>query len=132
MTRLGGFFVDQRAPRMAKTLPLTADWDLQLDAAGNLSLIDLDASLAQDVASAIRTFLGECWYDTTLGLPYFEAILGQRPPRSLVVSKIQREALRVPDVATAAVTLLGLNDRALTGVLQITRASGAAPITVTF
>src|SRR6185312_17504381 len=117
---------------MAKTLPLDGGWDVILDPAGNWLLANPDSSIAQDVASAIRTFLGECWYDSTLGLPYFEQILGQRPPRSLVVSKIQREALRIPDVATAAVTLLGLKDRALTGVLQITRASGAAPITVTF
>lgn len=117
---------------MAKTLPLSADWDLTLDPAGNLLLTDPDTSLAQDVASAIRTFLGECWYDTTLGLPYFQAILGQHPPRSLVVSKIVQEALRVPDVATAAVTFLGLKDRALTGVVRITSTANPAPITVTF
>jgi hypothetical protein len=117
---------------MAKTLPLADDWDLHLDAFGNLSLTDPDVSLAQDVASAIRTFLGECWYDTSLGLPYFEAILGQRPPRSLVVAKIQQEALRVPEVGTAVVRFLGLKDRALTGVLAITRTNTSTPLTVTF
>jgi hypothetical protein len=117
---------------MAKTLPLSADWDLTLDPAGNLLLTDPDASIAQDVASAIRTFLGECWYDTTLGLPYFEAILGQRPPRSLVVDQIQQAALTVPDVASASVTFLGLKDRVLTGVVLVTRTTSATPLTVTF
>lgn len=117
---------------MAKTLPLSANWDLILDPAGNWLMAEEDPSTAQDVASAIRTFLGECWYDLSLGLPYFEAILGQRPPRSLVVAKIQQAALTVPDVATAAVTFLGLKNRALTGVVLVTSARHANPITVTF
>lgn len=41
-----------------QTLPLnTASWDLEPDSLGNLSLADPDYSIAQDVASAIRTFM---------------------------------------------------------------------------
>lgn len=117
---------------MALTLPLSAGWDITLDPAGNLTLTDPDSSIAQDVASAIRTFRGECWYGTSLGLPYFEAILGRRPPRSLVVEQIQQAALTVPDVASASVTFLGLKDRVLTGAVLVTRATSATPLTVTF
>lgn len=35
---------------MALTLPLTDDWDITLDPAGNLRLTDPDRSIAQDVA----------------------------------------------------------------------------------
>lgn len=117
---------------MALTLPLTDDWDITLDPAGNLRLTDPDRSIAQDVASAIRTFRGECWYAAGLGLPYFESILGQRPPRSLVVDQIQRAALSVPDVASASVTFLGLRNRALTGAVLVMRAASPTPLTVTF
>lgn len=117
---------------MAKTLPLSPGWDVVLDAAGNWLLTDEDTSTAQDVASAIRTFLGECWYDTGLGLPYFQSILGQRPPRSLVVDKIQQAALTVADVVTAQVTFLGLKDRAVTGTVLVTRVNATTPVTVTF
>jgi len=52
-----------------QTLPLnTQTWDLELDSNGNLSLTDPDYSIAQDVASAIRTFLGECLYSATFWL----------------------------------------------------------------
>lgn len=118
---------------MAKTLPLSpAAWDLVLDSVGNLSLADPDSSIAQDVASAIRTFLGECWYDTTLGVPYFETILGKRPPASLVIAKIQQAAFSVPEVATVKVSALGFANRRLTGVVLITSTFNTMPITVNF
>lgn len=117
---------------MARTLPLSAAWDLTLDPAGNLSLTDPDSSIAQDVASAIRTFLGECWYDTGLGLPYFESILGKRPPASLVTAKVTQAALSVADVATVSVTNLALANRALTGTVYVTSTFNPTPVSVTF
>lgn len=118
---------------MAKTLPLsTPGWDLTLDAGGNLSLTDVDSSIAQDVASAVRTFLGECWYDTALGLPYFEAILGRRPPQSLVVSKIREAAFTVAEVASVTVATLRMVDRVLAGTVVVTTTFNSTPITVTF
>ena len=63
-------------------------WDLVLDANGNIACATEPYQIAQDVASAIRTFRGECFYDTTLGLPYWSNILGQLPPASFVQSGI--------------------------------------------
>lgn len=118
---------------MAKTLPLSRlGWDLVLDPAGNLALTDPDTSIAQDVASAIRTFLGECWYDTALGLPYWQSILGKRPPSSLVTAKIQQAAFTVAEVASATVTALRLIDRQLTGTVIVTTTFNTQPVTVTF
>ena len=59
-------------------------WDLVLDAYGNVAVAAEPYSLAQDAASAIRTFNGEVYYNTTLGVQYFGPILGQRPPLSLM------------------------------------------------
>ena len=118
---------------MALTLPLSSSsWDIALDPSGDLVLAGPDASLAQDVASAIRTFLGECWYDTTLGLPYLQNILGKRPPASLVTAKIKSAALSVTGVATVNVAALALANRVLTGTVLITSTANPNPITVTF
>lgn len=115
------------------TLPLnTATWDLQLDSNGNLNLTTPDLSIAQDVASAIRTFLGECWYDTTLGLPYFQTILGQRPPFSLLKGYIEAAALGIAQVLTASVAQLALTNRRLTGTVYVTSTFNSTPITVNF
>ena len=55
-------------------------WDLCLDSNGNIALASEPYSLAQDVASAVRLFLGECYYDTTKGIPYWTEVLGMLPP----------------------------------------------------
>jgi hypothetical protein len=115
-----------------KTLKLDSNWDLTVDAFGNIALGDADESIAQDVASAVRTFLGECWYNTLLGLPYFESILGKRPATSFLKSKIQAAALSVPEVTGVSVVNLGLANRKLTGTIYVTTAIGATPIEVTF
>lgn len=110
---------------MARSLLLDrTKWDLVLDASGNIAVADEPYSLAQDAASAIRLFLGECWYDTTLGIPYFEQILGQYPSVEFMRAEFVAAALGVPDVTAASVFLTGLVRRQLTGQVQVTGPDG--------
>jgi hypothetical protein len=115
-----------------KTLNLSSDWDLTTDPFGNIALGTPEGSVAQDVASAVRTFLGECWYDTTLGLPYFESILGQRPATAFLKNQIEQAALTVPDVTGVSVAKLAISGRQLTGTVITTTSTSATPIEVTF
>jgi len=117
-----------------QTLPLdTTSWDLTLDSNGNLSLADPDYSIAQDVASAIRTFQGECWYGATLGMPYFQSILGKLPPRSYITSLLERAALTVAGVVSVTVVNLGLNtQRQLTGSVIVVSTDTNTPIVASF
>jgi hypothetical protein len=56
------------APEPMKTLLLVTDkWDLCLDANGNIASAEPPYARAQDVASALRLFAAELWYDTSLG-----------------------------------------------------------------
>ena len=90
------------------------DWetgDLCLDAAGNIAVASAPYSVSQDIATQLSTFLGECWYDSTQGVPYWQQILGQRPPASYIAAVLEAQALEVPDVATATVTIGGLNNK---------------------
>jgi hypothetical protein len=117
-----------------QTLPLnTATWDLELDNAGNLSLSDLDYSVAQDVASAIRTFQGECWYDVTLGLPYFQSLLGKLPPASYITNLLEQAAFTVAGVVSVTVVSLGLTkERQLTGSVIVVSTDTNTPIIASF
>jgi len=101
-------------------------WDLVLDTNGSIALAAAPYSIAQDVASAVRTFLGECWYDTTQGLPYWQQILGKYPPLSFVRQAITDAAMSVPDVADVQVTFTGFVGRLLTGNIQIIDTDGVA------
>ena len=100
-------------------------WDLVVDANGNLAVNAGGVAIAQDVASAVRTFLGECWYDSTLGIPYFQRILGYRPNLQFIKQQVIAAGSIVPGVASIAVFLTGpASNRQLGGQIQITTASG--------
>lgn len=99
-------------------------WDLVLDSNGNIALASPPYALEQDVASAVRLFLGELWYDTTKGIPYFEEILGQLPPVSLFTSYIEKAALTVPGVVSARCVISSFQNRAISGEIQFIDDSG--------
>lgn len=101
---------------MNDTLLLTTDeWDLCLDAAGNIAMASPPYALAQDVASALRLFLGELWYDDTAGVPYFEQVLAHTPPLNVFRQLMVQAALTVPGVVSATCIISGFEDRTVTG-----------------
>lgn len=107
-------------------------WDLTLDVSGNIAICSEPYSILQDVSTAIRMFLGECWYSTDLGLPYFGQILGQNQSVAVFKAQAQAAALAVPGVAAAVCVLTGLDaTRRLSGQVQITTTAGV-PLAVTF
>ena len=100
-------------------------WDLVIDASGNLAINTGGIAIAQDVASAVRTFRGECWYDTTLGIPYYQQILGYRVSLQFVKQALAQAGMITPNVASIAVYLTGPHPgRYIGGQLQITTANG--------
>lgn len=104
---------------------LSWDGDVCLDASGNIAIAGAPYSIAQDVAAQLSTFLGECWYDTTQGVPYWQEIFGKRPPASLIVSLLEAQALLVPDVETATATIGGIDaERGVIGQMIITDTDG--------
>lgn len=108
-----------------KTLLLDLDqWDLLLNAGGDLAIATAPYQVAQDVASAVRTFLGEAWYDTGLGVPYFQTILGKTPPLTLFQELIVAAAETVPDVVSAECTITAFADRRVTGQVTFTTNNG--------
>lgn len=110
---------------MASTLLLDqSSWDLTLDASGNIAMAGPPYSLAQDAASAIMTYLGECYYDTTVGVPWLTQIFGLNPTISYVKQQLVLAALTVPDVASAQVFISNLSGRTVAGQVQVTNAAG--------
>lgn len=101
-------------------------WDLVIDSSGNIARAAPPYSLAQDVASAVRLFLGELWYDTTKGIPYFQKVLGKLPPPSLLVAYIEDAAKTVPGVVSARCILQTYVGRGVTGQIQFIDETGAA------
>lgn len=115
---------------MANTLLLDRTaWDLCIDADGDIAMASEPYSLAQDAASAIRLFLAEYWYDTTIGIPYFQRILGKNPPINLFKTLAIAAAETVPDVVSAVVYLSGISlTGQMSGQVQVTDENGNVTI----
>jgi hypothetical protein len=103
-------------------------WDLIADASGNIARADPPYAVAQDVASAIKTFLGEVWYDDTIGIPYQTKILGQVPPLSIFKQYMVAAALTVPSVVSAVCVIQSYSrlTRRIVGQVQFQTSDGTA------
>jgi hypothetical protein len=106
-------------------------WDLVIQN-GTLAIAGGGIALAQDVACACRTFRGECWLDTTRGVPYYNQILGQRISLQFIKQALITEGLTVPNVASIRCFLTGPGpNRAVGGQLQITSQDGLITVAET-
>jgi hypothetical protein len=99
-------------------------WDLAIDAFGNIALASDPYALAQSAATAIKTFAGEAYYNTTLGIPYFQNILGHLPTLAYVKSQMADAAETVPGVVSAQVFITSFENRVLRGQVQVTDSAG--------
>lgn len=103
------------------------NWDLAVDTAGNIALATGRYAIAQDVASAVRSWLGTVWYDLNQGVPYLlrdspdAQILGKNQSPEFMRSAFVTAGLTVPEVAAIKCFLTGPDPatRELGGQLQI-------------
>lgn len=93
--------------------------DLVLTLSGDIAVASGGYALAQDAASNIRTFRGECWYNAAKGVPYRAEIQGKAPPLSLVRDAFVRQALAVPGVVKARCYFTDFKGRTLSGQVQV-------------
>ena len=106
-------------------------WDLCLDSSGHIAVATGAYSVAQNVASACRLWLGEYWYDTTLGVPWL-TVLGQPASVALIKSLMERAALTVTDVVSANCLIASITTGGdVTGLITVTDSSGVTQ-TVSF
>ncbi len=104
---------------MATSLLLDrGNWDLALDASGNIAVASEPYSQSQDIASECRVYLGECYYDTTRGVPYATEILGQMQPVQVLKEQLGIAAERVPGVSEVTVILGSIKNREISGQVQ--------------
>ena len=108
-------------------LTLNKDWDLSVDSQNNISMIAGPGAVAQNVASACRTFQGEVYYDTDLGIPYRVKVFGVSAQPSLLSSFFESTAKNVSDVTDVKVNIALNSDREVTGSILL---NGAAEIKI--
>lgn len=109
------------------SLKLTSEansWDLTVDGSGNIAQIYDAEALAQDVACAVKTFLGEVYFDATVGVPYFQQVLGKAYSLPLLQALMNAAAMSVEGVVAAQTTITSYANRKVTGTIHFTDATG--------
>ena len=86
------------------SLLLDAEWDIQLDASGNIAVTTGDYAVAQNVSNAVRLFTNDAYYDPDRGIPHFAITLGRKPSMSVFRAVVRQAALGVDGVKAADVT----------------------------
>ena len=99
-------------------------WDLTLEIEGNIAMAKDSYAKAQDVASAVKLFRSELYYQTEKGLPYFDETLGRKQSLSLYRYRLEQAALTVPDVVSAKAVVQTEGSRVLGGSILITDIHG--------
>jgi len=90
-----------------KSILLTQNnWDLTLDAAGNIAVCSDPYRMAQDVSCAIKTFVGELYFDNEWGVSQFET-----PVLPLIQKQYEDLAMTVNGVTSAQCVISNI-DRA--------------------
>lgn len=118
-----------------RTILLGIDtWDMVIDASGNIAVADVPYALAQDAASAIKTFLGECYYNTGLGVPYLNnsnaaaatssPLMGAAVNLPALKAALVTAAKTVPGVTSATVFISSVRNRVVSGQVQVTDSDG--------
>lgn len=107
---------------MSATLFLNPEtWDLELGSDGNIAVATDTYQQAQDICSAGRTFLGEAYYNKSLGIPYFEDVLGTHGfPLALYKMYLENAALSIGGVESASAILGHDLNRKATGYIAFT------------
>ena len=92
------------------SLLLNNNWDLCVDVNGNLmQTASSSYATEQDVACVLQTYLGEVDWDTTVGVPYTQQILGQAYAPTVLQALIAQAATTVPTVVQAKATVTNIN-----------------------
>lgn len=103
----------------------TQAWDLLKDVRGNIAMATNPYSMAQDAASAIKVFQGECFYDVKKGVPYWASILGATPPPiALIKAQFIAAAKTVPGVVAAQCFITSIKNRVVRGQVQVANKAG--------
>ena len=81
-----------------RTLKLDKNWDLVLDANGQIALASSNESVAQTIANRCRLFVRDASYNYDEGVAYFDAALGQEVNEAFLVNELTRLTQEVDGV----------------------------------
>lgn len=111
---------------MAYSMQLNKNWDISLDSNGNFSMADGDYAVAQNAACACRAFVNDMYFNQSEGIPHFSTDISNKSTvnPTLLAYFMEKEAKKFPEIKGAKLTDLAIENRLLTGKLELTLETG--------
>jgi hypothetical protein len=107
-----------------RDLALASDDDI-LISEGDLVFNYGAAGIASDVRARLQTRLGECFLDTSMGVPWFEKILGHKPSAGELRNIFREEILATPGIDSLSSLDVSVTNRVLRLTFKAMTATGA-------
>jgi hypothetical protein len=104
---------------------LDANGDICLDSNGDIVVVSGTAAIVSELKSRLQTFAGECFLDTTLGVPWLEKILGHKPTVGELDAIFREVILGTPGMTSLTKLIVSQASRTLTVAFGATAATGA-------
>jgi len=83
-----------------RDLAVDTDGDIYIDPdTGDLVGVSGIDAVASDLRARLETFLGEYQWDTEIGVPYLQEILGEKPARGRVEEIFRGQILETPGIS---------------------------------
>lgn len=111
----------------AYTAALSAEWDLQIDGNGNISMLRDTAAIVQNVCNEGRLFYNDAIFRWEEGIRWFSDQIALPIQEAVTIEDLRTAAASVPGVLTVdSVTLLELDPatRNLSAEVKITTEGG--------
>lgn len=110
----------------AHTLLLEEDWDLHVDAAGNLTPVLETYAVAQNVANAFRLFTDDAWFFPERGIAHFLLELNKHPMLNVLAVRLKDAAKAVEGVKACEIGFIEIDPdtRILSGLAVLTMENG--------
>ena len=112
----------------AHSLKLDDNWDITLNGIGRIEVTTGAYAIAQEVATKVRAFYHDMFFNWEQGIPHFVDELGVAPNFTLIRSRIRERALEVDGVEDVEIELdessVTNRNRALTGDIKLTLTDG--------
>lgn len=112
----------------AYTAALSENWDLQLDANGNILMARSTAAITQNVCNEGRLFVNDAYFRFEDGINWFSDQLARPVQEAITVENLREAALSVPGVVSVdSIDLYELDGstRTLHGVIELTTEGGS-------
>lgn len=103
-------------------MQLNKKWDITLDSNNNLAFVDNDYAIAQNVACACRAFVNDMYFNQSEGIPHFSTDISNKSTVNFTILAyfMEKEAKKFTEIKSAKLTDLVVENRMLTGKLELT------------